>query len=220
MARLRNLFQYKKFRLYLGWLLALDAFCFVPTRSSLLLGALFFIVLGESLRVWASGSIVKSKILSVSGPYRFVRNPLYLGSFLIGIGFTLLLWQPFLFILYLFFFWFFYWGTIQKEEESLKENFGDPYRLYLRHVPRLFPRLVPYREKGSRSFRFRQVFENGETITLLTILFVLFLLHVKRALERERPFERKDLLIGGAALLVGIEIFREVIQRRLKEAEK
>src|SRR5215510_479581 len=59
-----------------------------PTPVSLLVGASVS-VLGLSLRAWASGHIRKNDELAVSGPYAYTRNPLYLGSFLLGIGFTI-----------------------------------------------------------------------------------------------------------------------------------
>ena len=44
---------------------------------------------GEALRLWAAGHIEKGREITRSGPYRFVRHPLYLGSTLLGVGFAL-----------------------------------------------------------------------------------------------------------------------------------
>ena len=56
-----------------------------PTSRSLVIGAAIAIV-GESMRLWAAGHLEKSKEVTQSGPYRYTRHPLYLGSSLIGIG--------------------------------------------------------------------------------------------------------------------------------------
>ena len=56
-----------------------------PTRASLIVGAGVAFV-GEALRVWAAGHLEKGREVTTSGPYRFTRHPLYLGSTLIGVG--------------------------------------------------------------------------------------------------------------------------------------
>ena len=58
-----------------------------PTRLSLAAGGGVALV-GLALRAWASGHIRKNDRLAVSGPYAHTRNPLYLGSFILGLGFT------------------------------------------------------------------------------------------------------------------------------------
>src|SRR6266700_3810098 len=65
-----------------GWLARLD--------RSMALSSTVIVATGEMLRIWAAGHLQKERILTTGGPYRFIRNPLYLGSFLIGIGFCLL----------------------------------------------------------------------------------------------------------------------------------
>jgi len=74
------------------------------------------------------------------GPYRYVRNPLYLGVFCMIAALALLMPATgALFVLiavpaYLF-------CLILGEEAFLVTQLGEPYRIYLRSVPRLFPRL-------------------------------------------------------------------------------
>src|SRR3990170_6376852 len=60
-----------------------------PTRTTILTGVPF-ILLGETIRTWASGFIKKDKELAQGGPYALTRNPLYLGNFLIGVGFSIM----------------------------------------------------------------------------------------------------------------------------------
>src|SRR5271166_7113924 len=58
-----------------------------PTWLSLLIGAAIAL-LGILLRAMASGHVEKNRVLTMTGPYAYVRNPLYLGSIIIGIGFA------------------------------------------------------------------------------------------------------------------------------------
>ena len=61
----------------------------VVSRPTPLLAAIgtVFVAVGETVRFWAAGHLLKSKELAVSGPYRYTQNPLYLGRFLILTGF-------------------------------------------------------------------------------------------------------------------------------------
>jgi protein-S-isoprenylcysteine O-methyltransferase Ste14 len=77
-----------RLRVPLGFLFAAVAFYLaVPTPASLIAG-LGIAVAGELLRIWAAGHIEKGREVTRSGPYRFVRHPLYLGSSLMAVGFV------------------------------------------------------------------------------------------------------------------------------------
>lgn len=76
-----------RWRVPLGFLSAVAAFALArPTWTSLAMGIAVALP-GELLRVWASGHIDKGREITRSGPYRFVRHPLYLGSAILGVGF-------------------------------------------------------------------------------------------------------------------------------------
>jgi len=78
-----------RLRVPLGFVSAAAAFYLAtPTPRSLVLGLLVALP-GEVLRVWAAGHIVKGREITTSGPYRFTRHPLYLGSTILGIGFAI-----------------------------------------------------------------------------------------------------------------------------------
>jgi protein-S-isoprenylcysteine O-methyltransferase Ste14 len=109
-----------------------------PSWSSILLGILisFF---GLAIRAWASGHLRKEKALAVSGPYRYSRNPLYLGNFLLGIGITAgarSWWVAGLFIAY---YALFYPMIIRRERERMKALFPHQYHEYGKKVPLFFP---------------------------------------------------------------------------------
>lgn len=76
-----------RYRVALGFACAVAAFALArPTPMSLTIG-LAVAVAGEALRVWAAGHLEKGREITTSGPYRFVRHPLYLGSAIMGVGF-------------------------------------------------------------------------------------------------------------------------------------
>ena len=102
-------------------------------------------LVGLGLRAWAAGHIRKNAALAVSGPYAYTRNPLYLGSFLLGLGFTVAAGRPLLLGgLFAALFLGIYLPVMRVEAATLAELFGDEYRRYAAAVPLLFPRLTPY----------------------------------------------------------------------------
>lgn len=99
------------------------------------------VLLGLATRSWAAGILEKNLNLTTNGPYALVRNPLYVGSFLIMGGMMLLInfdarafavLAPLGGVYYL---------QIKHEEVLLENRFGDTWREYARRVPRLIPRL-------------------------------------------------------------------------------
>ena len=105
---------------------------------------------GELLRTWASGYIRKNELLVTYGPYAVVRNPLYLGSFFIGLGATILTSRLLAVLLYLLLFLPVYLRVIVKEEAFLRERFGEEAEQYFSRVPRLIPFPHLYRSPPER----------------------------------------------------------------------
>ncbi len=102
---------------------------------------LFF--LGACLRYWASGFLKKDSRPAVGGPYAFVRNPLYLGTYLMAVGTVWSIENWPLLATVTVFFAVIYHYIILDEEVKLKRIFGEPYVLYGQAVPRFFPRIFP-----------------------------------------------------------------------------
>ncbi|MBT9331892.1 methyltransferase family protein [Paracidobacterium acidisoli] len=113
--------------------------------------AILFALGGAALRVWGtaflggaivtSGSLHAEKVLS-AGPYRFVRNPLYLGSWIFSAGVAILM-PPQGAVFFLVAQAVFYFRLILREEDFLTVRLGTPYIEYHRRVPRLLPTLFP-----------------------------------------------------------------------------
>ncbi|HVJ08296.1 MAG TPA: isoprenylcysteine carboxylmethyltransferase family protein [Acidisarcina sp.] len=104
--------------------------------------SLLLVIPGVALRGYASGYVKKNAELTVTGPYAYTRNPLYLGSILIGFGFALASKSPTIAATLAVFFFVIYVPVIRSEEEFLRSTFPE-FVAYCQHVPRLFPRLTP-----------------------------------------------------------------------------
>jgi protein-S-isoprenylcysteine O-methyltransferase Ste14 len=131
-----------------AWLIVVPYFLLAgPTRSSLAIGALLSLV-GLALRAWSAGTIHKGETLTTSGPYAFLRNPLYAGSFLIGAGLAVAGGSWLWLVLFLGFFAALYMPTVATEAARLTEQFGHVYVEYSSQVPAFIPRLTPFRGGG------------------------------------------------------------------------
>ena len=120
-----------------------------PTVKSILIGSAL-IILGLVIRALASGQLQKNEQLATAGPYAYTRNPLYLGSLILAVGFALAArrWWIGAGIALLFF--AIYLPVMRDEEVFLRDRFPQ-FADYAREVPRLLPRLTAF---GDRSGRF------------------------------------------------------------------
>ncbi len=115
-----------------------------PTWRFLVLGALVA-SLGIVIRAAASGQVKKNQELTVTGPYAYVRNPLYLGSIIIAIGFAVAARDVWVAIAILAMFALIYVPVIRGEETFLRNQF-PAYDDYARRVPRLLPHTLLFRQ--------------------------------------------------------------------------
>ncbi len=120
-----------------------------PTPAGVLAGGLF-VILGQALRVWASGHLVKNVSLITSGPYRYTRNPLYLGRLLIFAGLCVMAQLPHALNWLLLvagcavFFGYYLPRKERVEPARLAALHGDAFERYRRSVPALWPTTTPY----------------------------------------------------------------------------
>ena len=151
-----------------------------PHPMGMLIG-MILILFGEAIRIWAAGHLQKNEILTVTGPYAYVKNPLYIGSILITTGFCILADNIYLLAAVTFMFCFHYIPYKKKVEgDRLKKNFGDRYDDYDQKVPEYIPQWTPYsREKVC--WQFRNFIENSEE-------GILFIIIVGILLILSRPF--------------------------------
>lgn len=107
---------------------------------------------GLGLRAWAAGHLRKEKELAVSGPYRFTRNPLYLGTLLIAAGLGVAAWSWQAAVLLAIYFAVFYPIIVWEERDRMRALFPEAYGAYERAVPLFLP--VPGRAGGGNGARF------------------------------------------------------------------
>lgn len=116
-----------------------------PRPLTLLIGGVIALC-GLALRAWASGHIRKNAQLAMTGPYAYTRNPLYLGSFLLCLGFVVAGNRPLIGALFVSIFLGIYSPVMRVEAAHLRGAFGEEYARYAAHVPLFLPRLTPYRD--------------------------------------------------------------------------
>jgi protein-S-isoprenylcysteine O-methyltransferase Ste14 len=119
-----------------------------PTPAFMAL-SLILVIPGIWLRAYASGYVKKNTELTVTGPYAFTRNPLYLGSMLIAFGFALASRSIWIALALAALFAIIYVPVIRSEEAFLRAKF-DSFDAYVSHVPRLLPRLSPANNASER----------------------------------------------------------------------
>ena len=144
----------QRWRVPLGFLCGALFLIFARPRPLMLAIGGVVALLGLALRAWAAGHIRKNAQLATSGPYAYTRNPLYLGSFLLGVGFTVASGQPLLGLLFAALFLGIYLPVMRVEAATLAELFGEDYAEYARSVPLFVPRLLPYRDEKTIDARF------------------------------------------------------------------
>ena len=139
-------------RVPLGFVFAAAYFWFArPTWTSL--GAGFAVAaVGVLVRAVASGHIRKNAALATTGPYAYTRNPLYLGSIIIAIGFIIAARNVWIGVAALAMFAFIYLPVITAEEKYLRSTFPG-YDRYASEVQRFLPRFTPYRTETAQDDR-------------------------------------------------------------------
>jgi protein-S-isoprenylcysteine O-methyltransferase Ste14 len=141
-----------------------------PTRASLVAG-FAVAAAGEGLRIWAAGHLDKGREVTMSGPYRFTRHPLYLGSTIMGVGLAVAAHSVTVAALVLGYLGVTLAAAISSEEAHLTEKFGAVYPAYREGVAR----------GDARRFSVGRVVENREYRALvgLVVAFALLALRLR-----------------------------------------
>lgn len=127
----------------------------IPAASVLFL-------LGFAGRVWSSGFLVKNDALTITGPYGFVRNPIYVSNLLLGIGLILLSGHYWTIVILVLLYVVCYLPGMRVEEENLRRRYGPAFEAYASAVPLIVPRFRPAAGYGGSSWRVTAYFENKE----------------------------------------------------------
>jgi protein-S-isoprenylcysteine O-methyltransferase Ste14 len=132
-----------------------------PTLAGGIVGGTL-IAFGQAIRVWAAGHLQKNEVLTVTGPYAYVKNPLYIGTILIAAGFCIVADNVYILALLMFLFCFHYIPYKKAVEgDRLRRQFGEHYDAYDRAVPEYIPRTTPYTAE-KLGWSLRLFIENSE----------------------------------------------------------
>lgn len=132
-----------------------------PGPASFICGGLVALT-GELIRLWAvgyAGSATRTRhvgapALITDGPYAYVRNPIYVGNFILSLGLCIMAWawMPYMAGVFIMAFGVQYAMIVSLEEEHLRQTFEETYTRYMAHVPRFIPRLSPFPHASGASF--------------------------------------------------------------------
>jgi protein-S-isoprenylcysteine O-methyltransferase Ste14 len=149
-----------------------------PSALSILL-ALPLVLGGEALRLWASGHIEKGRRLASGGPYAHTRNPLYVGSVLLALGFATASASSWVVAAAAAYLLAFYPSVMREEASFLRQTFPDEYGEWARDVPLFLPRLDAAGPRRT-TFAWARVAANREWRTAAAIPVVIVLLLARR----------------------------------------
>lgn len=152
-----------------------------PTPTSIALG-LIPVALGEAVRFWAAGYLLKSVELVTAGPYRYTRNPLYLGRLLIFSGLCIMVhlahhasWVA-LAAGWALFFGYYLPRKERVEPARLLRLHGETFEKYHREVPALFPSLHPYAGSAGQRWSRQRMLRNREHLMVVGLTLATLLL--------------------------------------------
>jgi protein-S-isoprenylcysteine O-methyltransferase Ste14 len=128
--------------------------------------------IGIAIRIWAQQHLhyrlkIKKK-LTITGPYQFVRNPIYIGNTFICIGLTII--SEVVWLVPITFIWcaMVYSMVVRYEEACLLKKYGQLYQTYVSEVPRWFPRNLRFRSLGLKNeFFYTSIFAEIHCIVFL-----------------------------------------------------
>src|SRR5215470_4792230 len=140
---------FARWRVRLGYFLAVFVLWFArPTPHSIIFGAIVG-ALGLCLRAYAAGYLRKQSGLTVTGPYRYTRNPLYLGSSVLALGAGIATRSWISSVILFLYFALVYAVVMRREEQELLAQHGAAFKTYAAAVPLFFPRPTPAKFDGS-----------------------------------------------------------------------
>jgi protein-S-isoprenylcysteine O-methyltransferase Ste14 len=166
---------FARWRVRLGYPLAIVVLALARPNIKSILGGAIIGAIGLWIRATAAGHLHKQQVLTVTGPYAFTRNPLYLGSFILLIGAAIAAFSWWSALILFGYFTLFYSVVMRSEERELYERHGEAFQEYARTVPLFFPRLIPAKiaSGDTVAFSFAQYKKNREYRAAIGFLLLL-----------------------------------------------
>ena len=177
---------------------------------------------GEIIRVVAVGyahsgtsgreSFLRAEHLNTSGIYSIVRNPLYIGNFLIFSGLIVVFSNILALLIFSLFLILQYYFIILAEENFLKKEYGSGYENYCSRVRRILPAFKDYK-KNQNPFNLKKIiFKENDSLFNLLLMYLLILLYKEKIF---RGFISRSLhyIVPGIALVI-LYIIVKIIKKR------
>jgi len=141
------------------------------------------------------------------GPYVLIRNPMYFGTFMIGMGIILVLFASWVVAIFLIIFFSIYIPQVKREEKELYKRFGEEYRNYCKITPKYFPNprcLLNIRNCMSLKFAWIK----KELSSLITVITGILIIEIW---EDIKLFGRKEFLGELLELILIIVSFSIIV---------
>jgi|CXWL01.1.fsa_nt_gi protein-S-isoprenylcysteine O-methyltransferase Ste14 len=193
-----------RWRVNLGTVLTVVAMAVAHPGHPEILRAMPVVLLGVAIRVWARGHLDRRTRLTQTGPYALVRHPLYVGSFLIGLGISAMLGRWFAPLVFTVTYLVMYLPKAIREDRYLHGRYGVEYERYVAQVGAVFPRLgtAPFVPRVPFRFEWQRVMGHREWKTWLGVTAVVVALWVmatlfggpRRVDHAGRPSGRTDVV--------------------------
>lgn len=179
-ARLRPVqVALKNWALWIALLLAVPYILYAEPHP--LWPGLVALALGELLQLWAAANLNKNAEVAISGPYTLIRNPMYVGRFLVMLG--LVLWLPVswhVVALYVIVYCAYAHSRVLREEKRLTAGLGQAYTDYCHRVGRWFPKRIP-KEGRAIAWSWQLLAQNRQLRVTAGLLLLLALTYVRHA---------------------------------------
>lgn len=162
------------------WPLSLGFFLFllIQIKPIFFWPGLLLSALGEALQVWCFASLHKKKELAARGPYALVRNPMYIGRFLLLLGAVAMTGNIFWIIIFSVVYYFYMVNRVSREEAVLREIFGSDYLDYCRRTGRFLPQPPFPKLEEYLYFRWDLFFKNNAHLNLAAMLLAYLLIYL------------------------------------------
>jgi len=147
----------------IGLLLVAVCAYFAKPDAGTVIAGLAMAFVGQVFRIYAAGFIHKNKQLASTGPYALVRHPLYLGNFLILIGFTLACANLYVVAVVVLFFLVWYPAAIAYEDSKLERIFEDEWRAWSKNIRAIIPGKFRWADLKAEGWdTYQSLIRNGE----------------------------------------------------------
>ena len=135
-------------------------------------------ILGEAIQLWSMSTIKTHKKLTVTGPYMFVRNPMYIGRFLLIFGMLMMTGNLLLLAAFAGAYYFYMINRVRREEKLLAELFGEDYADYCLDVHPYVPGFKRFDAAQLRSFNKESLDQNHVVVNLLVTVICYLVLYI------------------------------------------